>query len=231
MIDFQNVTKKFKNGHVALQDINFKIKPREFVFIIGPSGSGKTTFLRLMLRELLPTSGKILIEGKDIAEIEKVYELRRKIGSIFQDFKLLFDKTLAENISLILESQNTPLKEAQQTIDEVLELVGLIEKKELFPLQLAGGELQRAVIARALALNPSIIFADEPTGNLDPESAWQIVKLLKDQQKKGKIVIMATHNVDVVNTLNERVIRLDKGKIVSDQESNYEGKEEENGKT
>lgn len=230
MIDFQSVTKKFKNGTVALRDINLKIKPREFVFIIGPSGSGKTTFLRLMLREVLPSSGKILIEGKDIAEIEKIHELRRKIGAAFQDFKLLFDRTLAENISLILESQNTPLKKIQQTIDEVLELVGLTEKKELFPLQLAGGELQRAVIARALALNPLIIFADEPTGNLDPESAWQIVKLLKDRQKEGKTVIMATHNVEVVNTLSERVVRLDKGKIISDQKGNYEGKEEKNGK-
>lgn len=231
MIDFQNVTKKFKNSTLALQDINLKINPREFVFIIGPSGSGKTTFLRLMLREVLPSSGKILIEGKDIAEIKKIHELRRKIGAAFQDFKLLFDRTLAENISLILESQNTPLKKIQQTIDEVLELVGLTGKKELFPLQLAGGELQRAVIARALALNPSIIFADEPTGNLDPESAWQIVKLLKDRQKEGKTVIMATHNVEVVNTLSERVVRLDKGKIISDQKDNYEGKEEKNGKS
>lgn len=231
MIDFQSVTKKFKNGTVALHDINLKIQPREFVFIVGPSGSGKTTFLRLMLREILPTHGKILIEGKDIAQIKKIYELRRKIGAAFQDFKLLFDRTLTENISLILESQNIPLEKIKKTVDEVLELVDLSGKKELFPLQLAGGELQRAVIARALALNPSIIFADEPTGNLDPESAWQIVKLLKDRQKEGKTVIMATHNVEVVNTLNERVVRLEKGKIISDQKGSYETGEEKNGKT
>lgn len=231
MIEFQNVTKKFGDGTIALQDINLKIKPHEFVFIVGPSGSGKTTFLRLMLREILPTKGKVLIEGKDVSKIKNLHELRRKIGAAFQDFKLLFDKSLEENIALILEIQNIQEKKIKKSVDEVLELVGLQDKKGLFPVQLAGGELQRAVIARALALNPPIIFADEPTGNLDPESAWQIVKLLKDRQKEGKTVIMATHNVEIVNTLNERVVRLEKGRVICDKKDTYQGKEEKSGKT
>lgn len=231
MIEFQNVTKEFGDGTIALQDINLKIKPHEFVFIVGPSGSGKTTFLRLMLREILPTKGKVLIEGKDVSKIKNLHELRRKIGAAFQDFKLLFDKSLEENIALILEIQNIQEKKIKKSVDEVLELVGLQDKKGLFPVQLAGGELQRAVIARALALNPPIIFADEPTGNLDPESAWQIVKLLKDRQKEGKTVIMATHNVEIVNTLNERVVRLEKGRVIRDKKDTYQGKEEKSGKT
>ena len=230
MIDFQKVTKQFGNDTIALKDINLKIKPKEFVFIIGSSGSGKTTFLRLMLREILPSEGKVLIEGKDVGQVEKIHELRRKIGAVFQDFKLLFDKTLEENIALILEIQNTPFQKIPKSIDRALELVGLKDKKKFFPLQLSGGELQRAVVARALALNPLIIFADEPTGNLDPESAWQIVKILKDQQKEGKTVIMATHNVEIVDTLKERVIKLKDGKIISDKKDTYGKKKEENEK-
>lgn len=223
MIDFQKVTKRFGKDRIALQDINLKIKPREFVFIVGPSGAGKTTFLRLMLREILPTEGKILIDSKEVTAYKKIHELRRKIGAVFQDYKLLFDKNIEENIALVLEIQNAQRNKIQKAVDRVLELVNLEDKKKLFPLQLSGGELQKVVMARALALDPVIIFADEPTGNLDPESGWQVIKILKDQQKAGKTVIVATHNAQVVSTLNERVVRLKEGKIVSDKKDTYNG--------
>lgn len=216
MIEFQKITKKFGNT-LALQNINLKISPKEFVFIVGPSGSGKTTLLKLLLREIKPTEGRIFVDGKDLAKIKDIHHHRQKIGAVFQDFKLLFDKTLEENISLVLEIQKIPDKKIHEAVDHVLELVGLEDKKPSFPLQLSGGELQRAVISRAMVANPQIIFADEPTGNLDLESAWQIVKILKDQQKLGKTVIMATHNVEIVKTLNDRVVALKKGKILSDE--------------
>lgn len=220
MIEFKNVTKQFGDGTVALREVSFVIRPGEFVFIVGPSGAGKTTILRLLIREILPTVGSIFLGEEEVNALhpKKIPPLRRKIGAAFQDYKLLWDRTVFENVSLPLEILGKSSRAVENEVSEILELVGLGKKGDLFPLQLSGGELQRAVIARALAPKPEVLFADEPTGNLDPGTAWQIVKLLNQINKNGKTVIMATHNFDIVDSLNERVISLEKGKILSDKE-------------
>jgi len=219
MIEFKKVTKQFGDGTIALDKISFVIEPGEFVFLVGPSGAGKTTILRLLLRELLPTAGSIFLEKKEINTLKarKIPELRRKIGAVFQDYKILWDRTVFENVSLPLEILGKKFSEIEHEVKKILRAVGLEKKSDLFPLQLSGGELQRTVIARALASQPSVLFADEPTGNLDPGTAWQIVKLLKKINETGKTVIMATHNFDIVDSLNERVITLESGKIKSDK--------------
>jgi cell division transport system ATP-binding protein len=224
MIDFNQVTKKF-GKIVALNNASFKIEPGDFVFITGPSGAGKTTIIRLILKELEPTSGKIKINQQDLAEVpsKKIPELRRKIGVVFQDFKLLSDRTVFENVVLPLEVTGADKKTIEERASEILKLVGLSDRAELFPSQLAGGELQRVCLARAVVAEPKILLADEPTGNLDPATSWQIIKLMKKINKMGTTVIMATHNVDIVNSMRERVIKLGKGKVVKDQkEGKYE---------
>jgi len=204
---------------VALEGASFEIKPGEFVFITGPSGAGKTTIVRLILREYLPTSGIIKIGEDDLVKMKKkdLPKLRQKIGVVFQDFKLLTDRTVWENVALALRVLGKDEKEIEKEITKILGLVGLEERADLFPSQLAGGELQRAGLARAVVGQPEIIIADEPTGNLDLATAWQIIKLLQKVNKAGKTVIMATHNFEIVNAMKERVIELDKGKIISDK--------------
>lgn len=218
MILFENVTKKF-GEIVALDSVSFEIKPGEFVFIIGPSGAGKTTLMRLILREYLPTSGSIKIGGIDLGQIpkKKLPEYRRKIGVVFQDFKLLNDLTVFENVALALRILGEKEDKIYQEAIDILDSVGLKERADLFPAQLAGGEIQRACLARATVGKPEIIIADEPTGNLDLGTARQIVKLLKKINETGKTVLMATHNFEIVNSLDQRVILLDKGKLVSDK--------------
>ena len=224
MIKFENVTKKF--GEIlALKNISFEVEPGEFVFITGPSGAGKTTIVKLILKEILPSEGKIKVDGEDVEKISlgKLPAFRQKIGVVFQDFKLLQDRTVFENVCLPLEVTKKEKKEIEKQVKEVLELVGLKERENLFPAQLAGGELQRTCLARAVISNPKILIADEPTGNLDPSTSWQIVKLLKKINKMGTTVIMATHNVDIVDSLKERVIKLDKGEVLKDEkEGKYE---------
>jgi cell division transport system ATP-binding protein len=212
---------------VALEDVSFEIEPSEFVFITGPSGAGKTTIVRLILREIIPTSGKIEVDQQDLAKIpsKRIPQLRQKIGVVFQDFKLLTDRTVFENAILPLEVLGTERKKMEKRAEEILKLVGLTERADLFPAQLAGGELQRACLARAVMAEPKILLADEPTGNLDPTTSWQIIKLMKKINKLGTTVVMATHNVDIVNSLRERVIKFDKGKMIKDQkEGKYEAR-------
>ncbi len=219
MIKLQNITKSFPTGSTALDDITFSIDKGEFVFVVGPSGSGKTTLFRLITREMTPTSGSIHIGEWDIVNLAKKHipHLRKSIGVIFQDLKLLRDRTIFENILLPLEVGHADEEKAKKRIEEILEQVGILDHKDKFPIQLSGGELQRAAIARALAFSPEIILADEPTGNLDTTTSWEIVKLLQDINKSGTTVIMATHNTDIVNSLLKRVIVLEKGKIVDDK--------------
>lgn len=218
MIKFENVSKKF--GEVAALDkVNFELKPGEFVFIIGPSGAGKTTLVKLILKDYLPTAGTIKIGGINLEEIpkRKISDYRRKIGVVFQDFKLLPDRTALENVALALRIFGEKETEIIPKVMEVLGLVGLGERADFFPAQLSAGELQRTCLARAIIGSPEIVLADEPTGNLDLGTARQIVKLLKKISEMGKTVIMATHNFEIVNQMKERVIELDKGKLISDQ--------------
>jgi len=225
MIKFEKVTKKFPDGTVALSDIDFEIKDKEFVFLIGPSGAGKTTLLRLITCDLLPTSGSIIVGKFNLKKIpsSRIPYLRRKIGVIFQDYKLLIDRTVWENIALALEVIGKSEKEIAQEIDEVLARVGLSGKEKFFPQQLSGGELQRTAIARAVVGQPDIILADEPTADLDPATAWSIISLLDEINKAGTTVLMATHNAEVVNTLSRRVIYLDRGKIIEDRQKGKYG--------
>ena len=218
MIKFDKVTKKF-GEIVALEGASFEINPGEFVFITGPSGAGKTTIVKLILREYLPTTGKIKVGEYDLMEMKKkdVPKLRRNIGVVFQDFKLLRDRTVWENVALALRVLGKDEKKIAKEIPKILKLVGLEERAHLFPAQLAGGELQRAGLARAVIGQPDIVIADEPTGNLDLATAWQIIRLLQKVNKIGKTVIMATHNFEIVNSMKERVIELDKGKLISDK--------------
>lgn len=220
MITFEEVTKKF-GSIVALEDASFKINEGEFAFLTGPSGAGKTTVVKLLLRQLRPDKGRILIDGKDISTIKSsdIPFYRRKIGVVFQDFKLLQDMTVYENISLALQVVGIEKDKANKKIKEALEEVGLLDRANLFPRQLAGGELQRAVLARALVVNPKLILADEPTGNLDPATARQIVSLLTKAADEDTTVLMATHNADIVNSFKRHVIQLKKGKVVADKKS------------
>ena len=216
MIEFISVTKKYPNGQIALDDINFKIEPGEFTFIVGPSGAGKSSLLKLLTREISPTSGKILINGEDIARIPvaKIPALRRRIGTVFQDFKLLLSRTVFENVAVPLEVRSIKESEVEKEVSSALEKVALLEKANSFPVQLSGGEVQRTAIARAIIAKPEILLADEPTGDLDPETARGVVELLEKINKEGKTtVIMATHNQSIVNHFKKRVVRLKSGKI------------------
>lgn len=219
MLKFDKVSKKFGDGTTALEGVDFVVEKGEFVFLTGPSGSGKTTLLRLLIKELSPSKGKVYFQGDNIADIKKnsLFQLRRKVGAVFQDFKILTDRTAEENIFLVYDILGKQKQESNKKTEQLLDMVGLEDKSRLFPKQLAGGELQRLALARALASDPDLIFADEPTGNLDPETAWQIIELLKKINEKGTTLLVATHNFEIVDSLSQRVIRLEKGKVVSDE--------------
>lgn len=232
MIKLDKVSKKFGTGVFGLSDISFSVDKGEFVFLVGSTGSGKTTVLRLLIRDMLPTEGTITIGDWDVVSLpnNKVSDLRKKVGVIFQDLKLLFDRTIAENVLLPLEVAGKKSDEAVKLVDDVLEQVGLKEHKEKFPIQLSGGELQRVAIARALILSPDIILADEPTGNLDPATSWEIVKILSDINKDGTTIIMATHNADIIKSLGKRVVHIEKGKVVKDTKERKETKKDNDDK-
>lgn len=220
MIEFVNVTKKYNHSVVALENININIEKGEFVFLVGPSGSGKSTFLKLMIKEEEPTSGKILIDNKDIGKLKakEVPFLRRKIGFVFQDFRLLYDRTVEENIIFALRVVEASEREIKAQLKSTLEMVGLEGKEKYYPNQLSGGEQQRVALARALATKPPILIADEPTGNLDPSTANDIFKTLLEINSRGTTILVVTHARDIVNELNKRVIALDKGRVIKDDQ-------------
>ena len=229
MIRFQNITKIYPaNSHgsttiVALDNVSFEIKEREFVSIVGKSGAGKTTLLKLLLVEERPTRGGIFFEGKDITKIKsgKLPEFRREIGAVFQDYKLLPSKTTYENIAYALEVIGASDQEIAGDVPKVLEIVGLTERANNFPPELSGGERQRVAIARALIHRPEVILADEPTGNLDPYHTLDIIRLLLKIQEMGTTVILATHNREIINSLGKRVITLENGRVVRDEEKGH----------
>lgn len=223
MIKFNDVSKKFLGGTTAVSNISFDVSDGEFAFLVGPSGAGKTTILRLILRDLLPSSGQILLDDHDLAKIPRkdIVELRRKVGFVFQDLKLLPDRSVFENVALSLWVLGKNDKEVASEVAEKLSLVGLEDQSSFFPAQLSGGELQRVAIARALAGDPKYLLADEPTGNVDEANSWKIMKILSKVNKDGTTVLMATHNSEIVNTLNQRVIRLEEGHMISDKKGKY----------
>ena len=225
MIEYINVKKEYKNGVHALSNINLRVKKGEFVFVVGSSGAGKSTLIKLLMKEEEPTKGKIKLNNIDITKIKgrNIPYIRRNLGVIFQDFRLLPNKTVFENVAFAKEIIGASPREIRRQVPAVLSMVGLEGKEKSYPNQLSGGEQQRVSIARAIVNNPSILIADEPTGNLDPDTAWEIMKLIKDINIKGTTVIMATHAKEIVNFMKRRVIALDGGKIVRDEEKGVYG--------
>lgn len=228
MIELQDVYKKYSNGVTAVNGIDVKIEQGEFVYIVGPSGAGKSTFIKMMYREEVPTSGTLLINGVNIAKLKskKVPLFRRNIGVVFQDFKLLPTLTVFENVSFALEVIEQTPKVIKKRVMETLDLVNLKHKARMLPTELSGGEQQRVSIARSIVNSPKIVIADEPTGNLDPETSWEIMNIFDEINTRGTTIIMATHNREIVNTIKHRVIAIESGKIVRDQQRGdygYEG--------
>jgi cell division transport system ATP-binding protein len=219
MITFQNVTKTYKGSTVALRDCSVDIEKGEFVFLVGPSGSGKTTFIRLLLREEVPDSGRIWEAGKDIGRLSnaRIPYLRRNIGCVFQDFRLLPNKTVFENVAFALEVIGRPRHVIATQVPQVLDLVGLSKKRDNLPGELSGGEQQRVAVARAFVNRPLILLADEPTGNLDPKTSLGIMNLLDRINRTGTTVVVATHDAGMVDHMRRRVIELDRGVVVRDQ--------------
>ena len=220
IISMTNVTKAYATGAPALNGIDLHIKPGEFVFIVGDSGSGKSTMIKLLLRELVPTSGEISVMGYDLLRIRhrKIPKFRRNLGIVFQDFRLLKDRNVYENVAFAQRIVQTPGKEIKRNVPSILATVGLAGKYKAKPRQLSGGEQQRVAIARALVNRPSILLADEPTGNLDPKNSWEIMKLLEQINENGTTVLVVTHNREIVNAMQKRVVTMKKGIIVSDEE-------------
>jgi len=227
LIQMYNVSKIYPNGVKALTDVSLHIRKGEFVFLVGPSGAGKSTLTKLVFREELPTRGQIMVNGINIVRMKdkEVPFLRRKIGVIFQDFRLLPNKTVYENVAFALEVAEASSKEIKKAVPAVLNLVGLARKAEMLPTELSGGEQQRVSIARAIVNNPVMIIADEPTGNLDPETSWEIMNLLVEINKLGTTIVMATHAKDIVDALQKRVIAIENGRVVRDEQKGAYGYE------
>ncbi|MGI5969199.1 MAG: cell division ATP-binding protein FtsE [Lachnospiraceae bacterium] len=219
MIALSNVSKTYSEGVDALDDVSFSISKGEFVFIVGPSGSGKSTLIKLLLKEINPTSGKIEVFGKNCADIKRrhISRYRRNIGVVFQDFRLLNDRNVFENVALAQRVIGVSRWSMNRNVSSVLSLAGLTEKLRANPKELSGGEQQRVALARALVNRPSILLADEPTGNLDPKNAWSIMELLDEVNKLGTTVIVVTHNPDVVDMMQKRVIMMKDGKLIHDE--------------
>ncbi|MCI8668901.1 MAG: cell division ATP-binding protein FtsE [Lachnospiraceae bacterium] len=219
MIELENVSKSYSTGAPAIKGISLKIENGEFVFIVGNSGSGKSTLIKLLMKELEPTSGKIYVNGRFLNNMRrrKIADHRRDIGVVFQDFRLLRDRNVYENIAFAQRVVETPIRVIRRRVPAMLALVGLSEKYRSYPKELSGGEQQRVALARALVNNPSILLADEPTGNLDPKNSWEIMKLLEEINKRGTTVVVVTHNREIVDAMNKRVITMHKGVVLSDE--------------
>jgi len=219
MIQMTDVSKTYGNGTVALAGVNIVVPRGDFVFVVGPSGAGKSTLIKLVSREIVPTAGRIIVNGKNIVNMVEcdVPYLRRSLGIVFQDFRLLPNKTAFENIAFALEVIEAPRREIHKKVPAVLELVGLSNKSKVYPNQMSGGEQQRVAIARAIVNNPFLVIADEPTGNLDPDTSWEIMRIFERINRTGTTIIMATHAKAIVNSMKKRVIAFEQGRAVRDE--------------
>jgi cell division transport system ATP-binding protein len=215
MVQLRSVTKTYTNGCQALLDVNLEVKQKEFLFITGPSGSGKSTLLKLLYGQELPTQGDVIVDGYDVKSLrgDRLSQLRRRIGIIFQDYKLISQRTVAENVKFVLEAQGYTRKEIQRRLEPTLKLVGLLHKADCFPDQLSGGEQQRVSIARAIVGTPPLLVADEPTGNLDPDNSWQVMQILQKLNSFGATVIVTTHDEQLVRRCNHSVVQVRNGRI------------------
>jgi len=224
LIRLEHVSKTYEAGVVAITDVSLHIRPGEFVFIVGASGSGKSTIIKLLLKELAPTHGKIVVDGKDLSRIshKQIPMFRRNLGVVFQNFRLLPDRNVYDNVSFAMHVVEASKREIKKRVPLTLSLVGLAAKYRSLPKQLSGGEQQRVAIARALVNEPKILLADEPTGNLDNNNAWEIMKLLADINSRGTTVVVVTHNMEIVRAMGKRVITIKKGVVVSDDDGDNE---------
>ena len=222
-----DVSKVYPGGSMALQDVNVHIEPGEFVFVVGPSGAGKSTFIKMLFREVLPTTGSIFVNGVDILSLtpKEIPFLRRQLGIIFQDYRLLPDRTVFENVAFAMQVIEAPHRKIKRQVMNVLDLVGLRHRANAYPNELSGGEQQRIAIARAIVNDPVFVIADEPTGNLDPETSWDIMEIFKEINATGTTIVMATHDKEVVDAMGKRVIAIEKGRIVRDEKEGVYGYE------
>ncbi|WFR60266.1 cell division ATP-binding protein FtsE [Anaerocolumna sp. AGMB13025] len=220
MINFEQVSKTYQKGTPAINNVSLQIRKGEFVFIVGSSGSGKSTMIKLMLKEIEPTTGKVFVNYKDLSRLRhgQVAKYRRSIGVVFQNFRLLKDRNVYENVAFAQRVIEMPNSSIRRQVPAMLSVVGLADKQKALPSQLSGGEQQRVALARALVNNPVILLADEPTGNLDPKNSWEIMKLLDEINKRGTTVVVVTHNSDIVDKMQKRVITMSKGILISDEQ-------------
>ena len=227
MLKMTDVSKVYPGGSVALQNVDIHIEPGEFVFVVGPSGAGKSTFIKMLFREVLPSTGSIFVNGVDILSLtpKEIPYMRRQLGIIFQDYRLLPDRTVYENVAFAMEVIETPRRKIKRRVLNVLDLVGLRHRCDAYPNELSGGEQQRIAIARAIVNDPVFVIADEPTGNLDPETSWDIMEIFKEINAEGTTIVMATHDKEIVDAMGKRVIAIEDGNIVRDEASGVYGYE------
>lgn len=227
MLKMIDVSKIYPGGSVALQDINVRIEQGEFVFIVGPSGAGKSTFFKMLFREVLPSSGKVIVNGHDLVKMtdKEIPYFRRRLGIVFQDYRLLPDRTVYDNVAFAMQVIETPYRKIKRRVNDVLDLVGLRKRAHAYPTELSGGEQQRIAIARAIVNDPILLIADEPTGNLDPETSWEIMDIFREVNKSGTTIVMATHDREIVDEMEKRVIAIEHGHIVRDDAKGVYGYE------
>lgn len=227
MLEMIDVSKIYPGGSVALQDINVRIEQGEFVFIVGPSGAGKSTFFKMLFREVLPSSGKVIVNGHDLVKMtdKEIPYFRRQLGIVFQDYRLLPDRTVYDNVAFAMQVIETPYRKIKRRVNDVLDLVGLRKRAHAYPTELSGGEQQRIAIARAIVNDPILLIADEPTGNLDPETSWEIMDIFCEVNKSGTTIVMATHDREIVDEMEKRVIAIEHGHIVRDDAKGVYGYE------